>query len=187
MSYWTYSDLFEENGPPPTPFHGGFGLLNREGIRKASFFAYKYLNELGNEELENSDRSSWLCRQGNDFTALFWDASLPRQTTPNVIYFRELHPALPLPDVKLHITSLSPGAYRMEIHRTGFEANDAYSHYIAMGSPKTLTPPQLQQLQGDSADAPESTDPVTIGSDGVLDCAIPMRSNDVVFIKLLKQ
>ena len=35
MSYWTYSDLFEEAGPPPTPFHGGFGLMNREGIRKA--------------------------------------------------------------------------------------------------------------------------------------------------------
>src|SRR3954467_2997071 len=28
MSYWTYSDLFEEPGPPPTPFHGGFGLIN---------------------------------------------------------------------------------------------------------------------------------------------------------------
>jgi xylan 1,4-beta-xylosidase len=34
MSYWAYSDLFEEAGPPPTPFHGGFGLMNREGIRK---------------------------------------------------------------------------------------------------------------------------------------------------------
>ena len=36
-SYWTYTDLFEEPGPPPTPFHGGFGLLNREGIRKPAF------------------------------------------------------------------------------------------------------------------------------------------------------
>ena len=38
MSYWTYTDLFEEPGPPPTPFHGGFGLLNREGIRKPAYF-----------------------------------------------------------------------------------------------------------------------------------------------------
>ena len=28
MSYWTYSDLFEEPGPPTAPFQGGFGLLN---------------------------------------------------------------------------------------------------------------------------------------------------------------
>ena len=37
MSYWTCSDLFEESGPPPASFHGGFGLLNREGIRKPAF------------------------------------------------------------------------------------------------------------------------------------------------------
>ncbi len=41
MSYWAYTDLFEEPGPPPTPFHGGFGLMNREGIRKPAWFAYK--------------------------------------------------------------------------------------------------------------------------------------------------
>ena len=46
MSYWTYSDLFEEPGPPTASFQGGFGLLNREGIRKPAFFAYKYLHAL---------------------------------------------------------------------------------------------------------------------------------------------
>jgi len=42
MSYWTYTDLFEEPGPPTAPFQGGFGLLNPQGIRKPAFFAYKY-------------------------------------------------------------------------------------------------------------------------------------------------
>src|ERR1035438_8242232 len=41
LSYWTYTDLFEEPGPPTAPFQGGFGLLNPEGIRKPAFFAYK--------------------------------------------------------------------------------------------------------------------------------------------------
>ena len=41
MSYWTYSDLFEEPGPPTAPFQGGFGLLNPQGIRKPAYFAYK--------------------------------------------------------------------------------------------------------------------------------------------------
>jgi xylan 1,4-beta-xylosidase len=51
MSYWTYSDLFEEPGPPTAPFQGGFGLLNPEGIRKPAFFAYKYLHALQGESL----------------------------------------------------------------------------------------------------------------------------------------
>lgn len=38
MSYWTHSDLFEEPGPPDRPFHGGFGLMTREGVRKPAWF-----------------------------------------------------------------------------------------------------------------------------------------------------
>jgi xylan 1,4-beta-xylosidase len=37
MSHWTFTDVFEENGPPARPFHGGFGLINYEGIRKPAF------------------------------------------------------------------------------------------------------------------------------------------------------
>jgi beta-xylosidase len=46
MSYWVYSDLFEEPGPPTTEFHGGFGLMTKDGIRKPAWFAYKYLHAL---------------------------------------------------------------------------------------------------------------------------------------------
>lgn len=35
MSYWTYTDLFEEPGPPPTPFHGGFGPDQSRGHPQA--------------------------------------------------------------------------------------------------------------------------------------------------------
>ncbi len=55
MSYWTYTDLFEEPGPPTAPFQGGFGLLNPQGIRKPAFFAYKYLHALQGESLRTSD------------------------------------------------------------------------------------------------------------------------------------
>ena len=34
MSYWTYSDIFYESGPPPSAFHGGFGLMTIDGIQK---------------------------------------------------------------------------------------------------------------------------------------------------------
>ncbi len=56
MSYWTFTDIFEENGPVPSPFHGGFGLLNFQGLRKPAFYAYQFLNRLGDEELASSDR-----------------------------------------------------------------------------------------------------------------------------------
>src|ERR1019366_3375710 len=55
MSYWTYTDLFEEPGPPTAPFQGGFGLLTPQGIRKPAFFAYKYLHALQGDNLTASD------------------------------------------------------------------------------------------------------------------------------------
>jgi xylan 1,4-beta-xylosidase len=184
MSYWTYSDLFEEAGPPPTPFHGGFGLLTREGVRKASFFAYKYLNELGRQELQNTDGASWLCRDGHNFSALFWDATPPKQTSSNDTFFRQIHPASPLPAVHLHVTNVPPGDYVIEIYRTGFQANDAYSAYLAMGLPVNLSPDQLAQLQAASTDAPESRESVTIGGDGIFDHQFRMRTEDVVLVLL---
>ena len=35
-SFWTFSDIFEENYFPSVPFQGGFGLLNLHGIAKPS-------------------------------------------------------------------------------------------------------------------------------------------------------
>lgn len=36
-SYWTFGDIFEENGVPFIPFHGGFGLVANGGIPKPTF------------------------------------------------------------------------------------------------------------------------------------------------------
>jgi xylan 1,4-beta-xylosidase len=47
MSYWTFTDIFEENGPRWEAFHGGFGLINYEDINKPAFYAYQFLNRLG--------------------------------------------------------------------------------------------------------------------------------------------
>ena len=50
-SYWTFSDIFEENYFPSLPFHGGFGLLNIHGIAKPAYRAYELLHRVGTELL----------------------------------------------------------------------------------------------------------------------------------------
>ena len=49
--------------------------------------------------------------------------------------------------VELHVSHVKAGSYRLMVHRTGFRANDAYSAFIEMGSPKDLTSTQLEQLR----------------------------------------
>jgi xylan 1,4-beta-xylosidase len=185
MSYWTYSDLFEEMGPPPTPFHGGFGLLNREGIRKASFFAYKYLNELGGSELINADKHSWVCTDDKgEVTALLWNLKAPDIKVPDAVFFIVKRPAVPAEHVALQINGLAAGQYNIELHRTGFEANDAYTAYLDMGRPKKLSPDQLVELQKKSADEPESVQTVAVSSGTPLSLPVDLRENDVVFVRI---
>lgn len=47
LAYWTFTDVFEEDGGGPTVFHGGFGLLNFQGLAKPAFHAYRFLHQLG--------------------------------------------------------------------------------------------------------------------------------------------
>ncbi len=184
MSYWTYTELFEEAGKPPASFHGGFGLLNREGIRKATFFAYKYLNELGPQVLHNSDARSWLTRDGGNFSGLIWDYTTPDQKESNRPYFRKLHPSTPLPPIDLTVTSLQPGKYRLLVHRTGFKTNDAYSQYIEWGMPKDLTPKQIEALQELSSDTPQTDIMVDVGADGTFNRKIPIQTNDLILVNV---
>ncbi|KJL47445.1 Beta-xylosidase [Microbacterium hydrocarbonoxydans] len=47
ISYWTFTDIFEEGGGGIGPFHGGFGLINEQGIHKPTFHAMAMLGRLG--------------------------------------------------------------------------------------------------------------------------------------------
>jgi xylan 1,4-beta-xylosidase len=49
-SFWTFSDIFEENYFPSLPFHGGFGLLTLHGIPKPSYRAFELLHHLGERQ-----------------------------------------------------------------------------------------------------------------------------------------
>ncbi|PMY44387.1 glycosyl hydrolase family 39, partial [Pseudomonas sp. GW456-L12] len=51
MSYWTFSDVFEEQGVVRTPFYGGFGILAENNIPKPAYNAFAMLHELGDRRL----------------------------------------------------------------------------------------------------------------------------------------
>ncbi len=184
MSYWVYSDLFEESGPPPTSFHGGFGLVNREGIRKPAFFAYKYLAELGPRELRSDDAESWLTRDGDSFSGLIWNYTIPDQQLSNRPYFTKIHPASNLSPVKLRLTSLKPGSYRLNVYRTGYKANDAYTQYMEWGRPDSLTEDQVTALHQLTSDRPVTDQVVKVRRDGTLERTIRIRTNDVLLVTL---
>ena len=51
LSYWVFTDVFEENRNTDSVFHGGFGLINYQQIVKPAFHAYRMMNLLGDQTL----------------------------------------------------------------------------------------------------------------------------------------
>jgi len=187
MSYWTYTDLFEEPGPPRESMHGGFGLLNREGIRKPSFFAYKYLHALQGSTIATTDAQAMLAVKSGDLAAVLWDFEQPVQKLSNRPFYTRLVPSHAAAPVQLRVAHLAPNSeYRLLVLRTGYKKNDLLSAYIDMGMPKDLTPAQLARMNELTQDLPEIEKLIKSGSDGTIECAIPMNSNDIVLATLTR-
>lgn len=182
MSYWTYTDLFEEPGPPTAPFQGGFGLMTPQGVRKPAWFAYKYMNALRGQEIASSDGQVFAARDGGRIAVVAYAWRHPDQKVSNRSFFTRLHPPIEIEPMQLRLSGLKAGAYRLRVRRTGYRANDAHSAYIEMGSPKTLTATQLDQLQAATQDKPEIDRIIAVSGETVLD--LPMRANDVVLIEV---
>ena len=187
MSYWTYTDLFEEPGPPTAPFEGGFGLLNPQGIRKPAYFAYKYLHALQGNAIATSDPQAMLATSDGNIAALFWDFEQPDQNVTNRSFYTKVIPSHPVPSIKLEITHLQPNAlYRLQVRRTGFHSNDAYTAYLEMGSPRQLSTAQHERLSHLTQDLPESDRVVQSGPAGTVDITVRMNSNDIVLVQLMR-
>ena len=186
MSYWVFTDIFEEAGPRFEAFHGGFGLMNTQGIKKPAYFAYQFLNQLGERELKNADRDSTvtLDDKGNA-QVLLWDYThtLPDKINNQQYFIKDLPPKAK-GSVKVAMRGLKPGAYTMTVSQVGYKQNDAFTAYIGMGSPKQLTRPQVATLKATATGKPARQQAVTVGRDGAFSTTLPLRENDVYLLQL---
>jgi xylan 1,4-beta-xylosidase len=190
MSYWVFTDIFEEPGVPMKPFHGGFGLLTVEGLRKPSYFAYRYLNELGDHELATADDSSWVCRDdAGGVQVLFWDLTHPspdKKFLDQTLFAHE-RPSQPKGSTAVEISGLKPGDYALRVRGTGYQRNDAYTQYLRWGAPDQLTRQQENELASVADDKPLLEETVTISADGKFSHGFDLRENDVYFVTLTQK
>jgi xylan 1,4-beta-xylosidase len=81
-SFWTFTDIFEENYFPSIPFHGGFGLLNLQGVPKPVYRAFQLLHGLGNELFPvagtHETVDAWVVGKGRSITVLLTNHAQPR-------------------------------------------------------------------------------------------------------------
>lgn len=189
MSYWVFTDIFEESAPRFTPFHGGFGLLNTQGINKPALYAYQFLNRLGTSELKNSDSTSWTCKDANgNIQILAWDFTNthPGDSVNNQVYYIRDLPAKSKGKLKISISKVPEGNYSLEVYKVGYRCNDAYTSYYDLGRPSQLTKIQVDQIKKQNDGSPVTREIVFIKAGAVFSKELDIRENDVLFLNLIK-
>ena len=73
MSFWTFSDVFEEGGPIAQPFEGAFGLRAKGGINKPSYYGFALLHQLGNQRMANPSKNVIVTAAGGSLVIAAWN------------------------------------------------------------------------------------------------------------------
>jgi xylan 1,4-beta-xylosidase len=133
MSFWTFSDVFEEGGPGREPFDGSFGLVALGGIKKPSYAAFALLNKLGQERI-SQDASNVLVTRRRDGTLVIAAWNLVDPDTKGSAH-----------SVKFEIRGVAPDS-RVRVSRADAEHGNSLAAYKKIGSPRYPTRAQVREL-----------------------------------------
>jgi xylan 1,4-beta-xylosidase len=134
MSYWSFSDVFEEQGVVKRPLYGGYGLIAAGSIPKPAYAAFTLLHQLGDERLELNSESALATRRKDGTLELAMWNLFPPGESGNAKTF-----TLRFEGTGKHS--------RASISRVDSDHGDVHSAYEKMGSPANPTPAQLEILR----------------------------------------
>jgi xylan 1,4-beta-xylosidase len=143
MSFWTFSDVFEEGGPIPKPFEGEFGLRAKGGINKPSYYDFALLHQLGDQRIANPSSNVIVTkRQDGTLAIAVWNLVDPDKTGT-------------AKDVQLIFHGI-PANAAVSISRVDDDHGNTLAAYKAMGSPLDPTDAQVEKMNKETAlGAPE--------------------------------
>ena len=72
-SYWTFGDVFEEQGIPTRPFHGGFGMMANGLIPKPTLWAFAFFSQLQGDCVYRDENAVIVRREDGGYEAVLWN------------------------------------------------------------------------------------------------------------------
>ena len=148
LSYWTFTDVFEEKGAGDTIFHGGFGLINYQGIVKPTYHAYRFLNRLGDQVLSKSN-GAIITRHPDSgkVTALLYNYPVEEKFAVPMcesMEDAEAEQAVGTPRIADLTLKGLPANAKVKVTTLDKDHGNAVAAWKAMGSPE---PPNREQVQ----------------------------------------
>jgi xylan 1,4-beta-xylosidase len=138
MSFWTFSDVFEENGPIANPFEGHFGLIAEGGIKKPSYNGFALMHKLGHQRIANPAANVLVTKREDGSTVIAaWNLVDPDTKGRSR-------------RVKFEIKGIRPNA-SISVSQLDQEHGNVMAAYEAMRRPQYPTQTQIDALNDKGA------------------------------------
>ncbi len=169
ISLWTASDYFEEQGQPKTFFHGGFGMIGLDGIRKPRYWASYLLHSLGTTQIalegegEGFDAivTGWATADEDGHVCVLLSNVTYDQNDADGVDSLRRHIVLELTGFKPH------QRFRLDHYRIDNDHTNVYRAWKEMGSPDWPNPKQLAELhEHDGLDSLQTPAELSVDSSG---------------------
>jgi xylan 1,4-beta-xylosidase len=145
MSYWSFSDVFEEQGVVKTPFYGGFGLVAERDIPKPAFNAFALLHRLGDAQLAvNSDSALATRRSDGGVTLALWNYAAPDGIGET--YHGPSAGPRPLKHFSVRVDGVAPDAI-VRLSRVDADHGNVVATFDRMGRPPFPSRQQIAALR----------------------------------------
>ena len=166
-SYWTFGDVFEEQGVQFTPFHGGFGLVADGCIPKPTFYTFSFFKQLKNlgSDCVLRDDTAVIVKSENGFAGVLWNIDSE--------------------DFTRSFAFPAEGEYTLITKTVDEDTCNPLKLWHDMGEPANLTNAQKELLR--SAAKPLVGSSVINSEKGSAECELTVKRNGVIYFELTKR
>lgn len=175
FAYWCLSDIYDQVGYGREAFHGGYGLLNLQGLRKPAYHAFQLLSKLDHQRVPVS----------SDGTDSFCNALVTASDrTAQVLVYAYDHadePARATVDVTV---DLPAGARAKQLYRIDSGENNVIAQWQELGAPAYLSRAQTRELAAGNQLRPCPQALRQTGSEGRCQARFTMEAPGVALIEI---
>lgn len=168
-SYWTFSDVFEEMDVPKSVFHGGFGLIALNSIKKPTYYTFEFFSKAGKELLYRDDNLI-VTKSDNKYVIIGWNCHDMRD-----------HKVTADIDYVLTIPSMGKQALLVKKDVGGAHANPMKT-WSNMGKPRSLNKEQLRILKASAQ--PLQTDEKLFEQNGTYEVKVTISCNHLCMLEV---
>lgn len=137
FAYWCVSDIYDQVGFGRETFHGNYGLLNLQGLRKPAYHAFTLLHLLGTQRVPLPDATP---------DALHGAIVTRSDTEARILVYAYAPDATMEEPLQVQLTLPPEAAGRPVLHRIDSRENNVLTRWRELGSPVYLHPSDRNAL-----------------------------------------